>query len=90
MAKAIPMESLQRSCPNLFRVVSVADIFDALTNDRPYRAGMPNEKALAIINEMAQTGGLDPDLVRAFVEFAPILRCQCQDHSKATGAWLMQ
>lgn len=30
-------------------VVSVADVFDALTADRPYRSAMPIEKALAIM-----------------------------------------
>jgi len=31
------------------RVLSVADVFDALTADRPYRAGMPVETALGIL-----------------------------------------
>lgn len=31
------------------RIVSVADVFDALTADRPYRAAMPLEKALEIM-----------------------------------------
>lgn len=31
------------------RIVSVADVFDALTADRPYRAAMPLEKALGIM-----------------------------------------
>lgn len=31
------------------RIVSVADVFDALTADRPYRAAMPLDKALAIM-----------------------------------------
>ncbi len=34
------------------RIVTVADIFDALTADRPYRAAMPREKAFAIMDEM--------------------------------------
>lgn len=33
------------------RVVSTADVFDALTADRPYRAAMPVSKALAILRE---------------------------------------
>ena len=32
-----------------------ADIFDALTADRPYRAAMPVTKALAIMSEMVDT-----------------------------------
>lgn len=31
------------------RIVSVADVFDALTADRPYRAAMPLEKALGLM-----------------------------------------
>ena len=31
------------------RILAVADIFDALTADRPYRAAMPVPKALAIM-----------------------------------------
>ena len=33
------------------RILAVADIFDALTADRPYRAAMPMAKALAIMSE---------------------------------------
>ncbi|NDW03753.1 HD-GYP domain-containing protein [Jiella pacifica] len=33
------------------RIVTVADIFDALTADRPYRPAMPLSKALAILDE---------------------------------------
>ncbi len=39
--------------PFLARVVAVADVFDALTSDRPYRAGMPEEKAIEIIEDGA-------------------------------------
>ena len=41
------------------RVLTTADIFDALTADRPYRAAMPEEKALAIMADMVGTA-LDP------------------------------
>jgi len=35
--------------PNMALVVGVCDAFDAMTSHRPYRAGMPIEKAIAII-----------------------------------------
>lgn len=35
------------------RIVATADVFDALTADRPYRAAMPVEKAMAILWEGA-------------------------------------
>jgi HD-GYP domain-containing protein (c-di-GMP phosphodiesterase class II) len=31
------------------RILTVADVFDALSADRPYRAAMPIEKALCIM-----------------------------------------
>jgi putative nucleotidyltransferase with HDIG domain len=46
------------------RIVAVADIFDALTADRPYRAAMPTDQALAILRQEIGTA-LDGDCVRA-------------------------
>jgi HD-GYP domain-containing protein (c-di-GMP phosphodiesterase class II) len=37
------------------RMITTADIFDALTADRPYRAAMPVSKALGIMTEMIGT-----------------------------------
>jgi HD-GYP domain-containing protein (c-di-GMP phosphodiesterase class II) len=41
------------------RIITTADIFDALTADRPYRAAMPISKALGIMAESAGTT-IDP------------------------------
>jgi putative nucleotidyltransferase with HDIG domain len=35
------------------RIVAVADVFDALTSDRPYRAAMPSEEAFNLLQEGA-------------------------------------
>ncbi|OWA35436.1 hypothetical protein B9G55_12400 [Saccharibacillus sp. O16] len=37
--------------PKFGRIIAVADAFDAMTSDRPYRSGMPLEKAISIISE---------------------------------------
>lgn len=37
--------------PLLARIIAVADVYDALTSDRPYRDGMPREIALGIVAE---------------------------------------
>lgn len=37
------------------RIITTADIFDALTADRPYRAAMPITRALTIMNDMVGT-----------------------------------
>ncbi|KIC19123.1 MULTISPECIES: HD-GYP domain-containing protein [unclassified Leisingera] len=46
------------------RVMAVADIFDALTADRPYRAALPLEKTYAIMDDLAGPG-IDPDCYAA-------------------------
>lgn len=46
------------------RVLCVADVYDALTADRPYRAGMPPPKALGILRSEAGSK-LCPDAVDA-------------------------
>lgn len=51
--------------PYLARVLAVADVYDALTSDRPYRAGMSREKALGIMQEGAGTW-LDAEVLAAF------------------------
>jgi putative two-component system response regulator len=57
--------------PLLARVTAVADVYDALSSDRPYRAGLPPERCLAMLRESAAAGGLDPALVEAFVAARP-------------------
>jgi HD-GYP domain-containing protein (c-di-GMP phosphodiesterase class II) len=42
------------------RIVTVADVFDALTADRPYRAAMPVTQALSIMTKEVNTA-FDPD-----------------------------
>ena len=45
------------------RIVAVADIFSALTEDRPYRGGMGKEKALSILHEDVQRGEISGTIV---------------------------
>lgn len=47
------------------RVLTVVDCFDALVSDRPYRKGLSNQQALAIIRSMAGKQ-FDPAVVAAF------------------------
>lgn len=54
--------------PLLVRVISVADVYDALTSTRTYRAAMPPEKALAILAEEASKGWWDADVVKVWSE----------------------
>jgi len=51
--------------PLLGRILAIADAFDAMTSDRPYRKGLPVEVAK---QEMRKNSGtqFDPDLVEVF------------------------
>lgn len=48
------------------RILAVADVWDAIISDRPYRAGMEFTKALSIIREGSGTQ-FDPDVVEVFL-----------------------
>ncbi len=51
------------------RIMTVVDIFDALTaSDRPYKRALPADRALDILRMEARDGLLDADLVEILVE----------------------
>ena len=49
------------------RIFAVADCFDALVSDRPYRAGMERERVIEIIKQGAGRQ-FDPNVVQAFLK----------------------
>ncbi|OGR96561.1 MAG: hypothetical protein A2V88_00305 [Elusimicrobia bacterium RBG_16_66_12] len=49
------------------RIISVADAFDAMVTDRPYRKGLPRETAIAELKEKAGRQ-FDPQVVAAFLK----------------------
>jgi len=50
-------------------IIAIMDIFDALiANDRPYKRGIPIDKSLKILSEMADDGKLHKELVQLFTE----------------------
>jgi putative two-component system response regulator len=52
--------------PLLVRVLSVADVYDSLSSDRPYRPQIPHDDCLRMMYNDALGGGLDPELVAVF------------------------
>ena len=51
------------------RIITVADIFDALTSsDRPYKPTVTAERALEILRAEAAAGRLDAELVKVMAE----------------------
>ena len=53
--------------PLAARIFTVADVWDALTNDRPYRKAWPPSQAIAYIREKSGTY-FDPKVVEVFLE----------------------
>jgi putative two-component system response regulator len=52
--------------PLTARIMQLADVYDALTTDRPYRKADPSEVALEIMANEAKRGWWDRDLLDAF------------------------
>jgi PAS domain S-box-containing protein/putative nucleotidyltransferase with HDIG domain len=66
------------------RIVAIADVFDALTHNRPYKSAWSKEEGLAEIE--AQRGRqFDPELVDAFRMLFPASRMTAGDGASVTG-----
>jgi len=66
------------------RIMSVADVFTALTEDRPYRTGMDSEKTMKTIRTMAENSALDKYIVELLEDnFDEINNCRAQAQKKA-------
>jgi HD-GYP domain-containing protein (c-di-GMP phosphodiesterase class II) len=67
--RGYPNRLVAEQIPPEVRMMTVSDIYDALTTgDRPYKRAVSPERALAILEEEAERGFLDPALVRVFAE----------------------
>lgn len=55
------------------RIIAIADIFTALTEDRPYRHGMSLQQALQLIEADVINGALDKDVYRVLHQHAKAL-----------------
>jgi putative nucleotidyltransferase with HDIG domain len=65
----------------LARIVAVADAFDAMTSDRPYRAGMPAEVAFAEV-EKQRGKQFDPECASAFLAIKQRVIQEMQSETK--------
>ncbi len=61
--KGYPLQLKEREICELCRIMAICDIYQALTEERPYRDNMPMEKVWAIIESMADKQELDGVLV---------------------------
>lgn len=58
-----------RDIPLLSRIIALADTFDAMTTDRPYRRGLSNEDAIAEI-QRCKGSQFDPEIAEIFIRIA--------------------
>jgi response regulator RpfG family c-di-GMP phosphodiesterase len=66
--RGYPLQATAEDIPVQTRMMTIADIFDALTaTDRPYKRAVPTERALDILSMEATEGMLDRALLDAFV-----------------------
>ncbi|MFZ5352144.1 MAG: HD-GYP domain-containing protein [Bacillota bacterium] len=49
------------------RIIAVADIYDAITTDRPYRPKMTDKEALEVLEHEKKSGNLDPLIVDTLI-----------------------
>jgi HD-GYP domain-containing protein (c-di-GMP phosphodiesterase class II) len=50
------------------RIMAVADVFTAITEDRPYRKGMEDIQAIKVLNDMVNHGALDGRVVKVLID----------------------
>jgi len=65
--KGYPRHLHGAEIPREVRLLTILDVFDALTaKDRPYKPGMPVERALKILHSMVEEGGIDGEILTWF------------------------
>jgi response regulator RpfG family c-di-GMP phosphodiesterase len=62
-----------REIPRLARIVASCDAFDALVNDRPYRARLTTEAAVSVLRAGAGTQW-DPEMVEILTSEVPSIQ----------------
>ena len=68
-----PMSLKGMDIPLEARIMSIVDVYDALTSKRPYKEPFSHEKAYAIIKEGRGTQ-FDPDLVDEFMRLGDVMK----------------
>jgi putative two-component system response regulator len=72
--------------PLLAQVTAIADVYDALTSDRPYRGALAPEVALEILCEEAASGKRDVVLVNEFASIVDVTASTVLSHNSVACA----
>lgn len=84
--KGYPSRLVRQAIPESARIVSIVDVYDALTHDRVYRPALPQEEALQIMQQGEGTQ-FDPLLLETFFsQFSEISRVAVENPDEATSA----
>lgn len=75
--------------PLFARVIAVVDSYDAMTNARPYRKPLPEEKALQELKDFSGTQ-FDFHLVKAFLEALPHMKQETEPSDEVVVAHLIK
>lgn len=76
-----PLGLRGESIPLECRILAIADAYDTMTSDRPYRKAMSEEEAIAELKRCAGTQ-FDPELVEKFID---MLSQKQRDQEKSVG-----
>ncbi|MGB9082812.1 MAG: HD domain-containing phosphohydrolase, partial [Desulfuromonadaceae bacterium] len=71
--KGYPSGLIGEHIPIEARIVSIADVFDALYSDRPYRKAFDFDQAIRIMHEISETH-FDPQLMELFLPIVEEIR----------------
>lgn len=74
--RGYPFKLASEQIPLIARIVAVADAFDAMSSDRPYRKGMPEEKVHDVFRRGAGKQW-DPAVIEAFFTAREDIRAIC-------------
>jgi len=87
--KGYPNGIAGEDIPLVGRIVAIADVFDALTTERPYKDAWPVEKAVNLIKEEAGQH-FDSKLVQAFVDSLPEILAIKEKYAENTALTLSE
>jgi putative two-component system response regulator len=83
--RGYPLGLVHAQLPVSGRIVALADVFDALTHDRPYKHAWPVDQAVDEIMSL-KASQFDPDVVEAFIELCPDDLVDLPDQAYPVGA----
>jgi putative two-component system response regulator len=76
----------QEQIPLMARVLQIADIYDALTNPRPYKPAFQTAEALRTIQQESDRGWRDPHIVKLFMRVHKTVISKIPENDRSLAA----